>query len=132
MPNDLYVSLQYLSKTEVQRIGAGLRSDPRDESAGWFVRAYRNEGYEDIVKYVRVSPTRAASIAKAVDGTLPTAMLRNGAPVQRAVQAIQTELARTRAQRRATAERQLRDAQAALAAIDAEVVGNDVDGPSTI
>lgn len=117
--NDYRISLAYMTSAEVRRVGQELRSDPSDTQPGWYVRAYRNEGYDDIVKLTRVSPERAALIAKAIDEAIVREPTLVG-PVARAVEAGNVDHRRERVRRRELAEQAIKDAQATLAALRAE------------
>lgn len=118
MPKDIHLSLAYLSKTEVRRIGDGLKSNPSDTSPGWFVRVYSNEGYTDIVKYTRITGADALNVAQAFD----EAVAPYGGPnaIASAVSAVLTDLARSREERRAAIKERIAAAQADLAALDDE------------
>lgn len=67
MAVDLRISVSYLSRGELRRIGDSLKTDPDDVAEGWFIRVSKNEGYEDVLKYTRVSPDLVLGIAGLVD-----------------------------------------------------------------
>lgn len=64
---DLHIALSFLTKPAIDRIGASLKSDPSDTAPGWYLRAYKDEGYNDIVKYTRVPDALVEQIAALVD-----------------------------------------------------------------
>lgn len=119
MPNDIHLSLAYLGKTQVRRIGDGLKSNPCDAGPGWYVRAYSNDGYTDIVKHTRITGADALLVARALDAALPRAP-GTARKVQNAVQAVLTDLERTREGRRRAIKERIAAAQADLAALDDE------------
>lgn len=115
MTLDHHISLAYLNSDEVKRIGSDLRSDPSDTSAGWYLRAYCNEGYTDIIKYTRVNPDGALAIAQVIDQQLHSAQT-----LVRAVQAANAEHAKRRAEGIKFLEKRIAEDTAALARARAE------------
>lgn len=73
MSNDLRMMLEYLTPAELRRTSREFSADPEDRSTpGWFVEAYRNEGYDRVVNLTRVSSAEALRIAHTIDGVLCT------------------------------------------------------------
>lgn len=68
MTLDHYISFKY--ESSIGRVGRELRSDPSNTSPGWYLRAYRDEGYTDIVKYTYISPEAMLDIAKYIEDRL--------------------------------------------------------------
>lgn len=53
---DTYIALKYMTATQLGRVSGEFKADPTDDQPGWFVEAYRKEGYERVLKLTRVSP----------------------------------------------------------------------------
>jgi hypothetical protein len=112
--NDLYVTLRYMTATAHKRYGLE-RSDPNDKSAGWFVEARQNEGYEKVRKLTRVRNIDALDIAHAVDDCSGTQRV-----ITAAVAAQNRQHDQDRERRRAFLENQLVETQRELERIVAE------------
>lgn len=70
---DHYISFKYMTSAEVQRVGSTLRSVPSETRAGWYLRAYRDEGYTDIVKLTYIEPEVMQFIAGDIEDHLADA-----------------------------------------------------------
>lgn len=117
MLTDLRISLAYENNV-TKGTGDSLLSDPSDDQPGWFLRVYKNEGYDDIVKYTRIDPEDVISLAQKLDGLVGTAV---GSPgVARAVTLVNHEHANRRNERRRLAEEQIAKAQRTLEQIEKE------------
>lgn len=118
-PMDLRMTLSYETKTSLSRIGREiLAPDPATQARlpGFYVRAYQNEGYDDVLKMTRVPLDLGQKIAEAFDlaaGSQSHACVAAGACVV-------GQHAQDRATRRTRLKEQVEAAQAELAAIEAE------------
>lgn len=104
--------LNYMTADEVKRIGKSLRNSlqaDKPSQPGWYIRVYSDEGYNDIIKYTRISAKDASKIAATF-----------GQPAARLFDTQQQKHESEAKDRRERAEQQIRDAQATLAALDAE------------
>lgn len=72
--NDLHITLSYLTSAQIKRIGESMRSDPSDTTDGWYIRAYCNEGYDDVIKYTRLDPSVVANAVSAACDYFPPHM----------------------------------------------------------
>jgi hypothetical protein len=113
--SDIHLSLSYMTSGEVKRIGESLRSDPSDTSPGWYLRAYRNEGYEDIAKYTRIFACDIEGFAKAAETALARAdQVPAGIAVAQALRNQTIEHKRQLEERQARLERTIEEAQDGL------------------
>lgn len=113
--NDLRITLTY-EQNAARRTGAELLADPSDDQPGWFVRAYRNEGYNTVAKITRVEPLIVLDAVRPLDGAIdPTQR-----PLQVAVAAVNRQHKSDQAARKERAEKLIRDGQRILAQIEAE------------
>lgn len=113
---DHYISFKYMSVTELQRTGHDLRSDPSEARAGWYLRAYSNEGYTDIVKYTYVPPEVMEYIALDIQTYMPV----QGKALANAVRAANTEHENNRARGIELLEQRIKDDTEALARMRGE------------
>lgn len=67
-PRDVRASLSYMTKGDLSRTGNELVNG--EKVPGWYVRAYKNEGYTDIFKYTRIPDEAARRLAIAFENEI--------------------------------------------------------------
>jgi hypothetical protein len=60
--NDLRITIAYMKRGELSRIGDSLKSDPSDDGPGWYARVTSDDGYTDHLKYAAISYATARQI----------------------------------------------------------------------
>lgn len=65
--SDFYLSLQYMGPGKIEKIGQGLRSDPRDTAPGWYIRSYGIDGYDEFVKYTKIEWQHVLNATQALE-----------------------------------------------------------------
>lgn len=68
---DLHISITWMGDT---RTGASLFASAGPHVPGWYLRAYKNDGYTDVVKYTPISPEMVEELARRIDLALGTSL----------------------------------------------------------
>lgn len=120
---DLYLALKYMTVAELRRTSREFSADAEDRSTpGWFLEAYRNEGYERVVKLTRITDEDALRIAHTMDGVIGTPANTPG--LARAVTIVNEAHERELRDLRGRAFLQLRDARQVIRQVN-EALGED-------
>ena len=110
---DMRISITWMTTGDTARTGSTLFSDPAaPRLPGWYLRAYKNEGYDDIVKYTPIPDDLVEEIAERIDCDL-------GTKLHPAVEAENAHAAWSRAEHIKRLRERIEDDRRALAALEA-------------